>query len=808
MLHRFTEDARRAFFRAKEEAFKHGDEYISTEHILLGVIAEESNTASKIFRRMNIDINDLRNETLSHMVSGGGSPASDDIKLTPRAKRVIDLAYDEARRMGSDTIGTEFLPIALLREGEGLAAVVMKKFEITLDALREEAGKAGAERKELAPPAFEHAKRRTALEEFGTDYTYLAAKESLDPCIGRFGEIEDAVRVLCRRTKNNVCLVGEPGVGKTAIVEGLAQRIVAEDVPDKLLGTRLIALDLPAMIAGTRFRGEFEERMKAVIDELKQRKGEVILFIDELHTIIGAGAAEGSVDAANMLKPALSRGEIRCIGATTAEEYSKYIEKDAALNRRFRAIRVEQPTIDETIEILRGLAPKYEEFHHVKIEPDAVNAAARLSDRYIPDRKLPDKAIDLMDEAASYVHLRGATKPAELRETRKAIRKVRDEIAACVDEFNYDKAEKLRTAEADMQRRLDEMEAEYSRRSESESNIVTKEDIAAVVSSGTGIPASRLTESERERLMSLEETVSKRVIGQDEAVRKIAKAVRRARSGIKDPRRPMGTFLFLGPTGVGKTELAKALAAELFESENALVRIDMSEYMEKFSVSRLIGAPPGYVGYDEGGTLTEAVRRHPYSVILLDEIEKAHPDVYDLLLQISEDGRLTDSRGRIADFKNALIIMTGNVGATKIKQGAKIGFASDAFTERDMSARITEETKRIFKPEFLNRIDETVIFNRLTPEDIKKIAGLMVEDIAARLRERNITLEVTDKLLEHAAEAGFDPEFGARPLRRKLRELIEDPLSDALLEGKFRPGDIVYATVRGGKVAFKEPVRV
>ncbi|HEV2473932.1 MAG TPA: ATP-dependent Clp protease ATP-binding subunit, partial [Chthonomonadales bacterium] len=672
MWQRFTERARRVVFFAQEEAGRLGENYVSTEHLLLGLVRENDSVAARILDRMGVSLGRIRSE-IERQVTRGDGRLGQDMQLTPRAKRVIDLAYDEARQLSNNYIGTEHLLLGLIREGEGLAGRVLAKLGVELERTRREVMALQDNDSGMPTNQKQSGRSRTpTLDEFGRDLTDLARNEKLDPVVGRHTEIERVIQILSRRTKNNPVLLGEPGVGKTAIAEGLAQRIVAADTPETLKDKRIVSLDLAGLVAGTKYRGEFEERMKRVMEEVRKAAGDVVLFIDELHTLVGAGAAEGAIDASNIMKPALARGELQCIGATTLDEFRKYIERDAALQRRFQPVKVSEPTTEESVEILKGLRERYEAHHHVKITDDALVAASQLADRYITDRFLPDKAIDLIDEAASRVRLQYALPPADLRQAKAKLAEVKKEINALVTNNKYSDENNLQEREAQLNERIANLELDWNSKRESMPRIVTEDEVANIVQSWTGIPVSRLIEAETQKLLRMEEELHKRIIGQHEPIVAVSKAVRRARSGMKDPKRPMGTFLFLGPTGVGKTELARALAAFLFESENNLIRIDMSEYMERFAVSRLVGAPPGYVGYDEGGQLTEAVRRNPYSVVLLDEIEKAHPEVYNILLQIAEDGRLTDSQGRIVDFKNTVIIMTSNLGARSINPDERV----------------------------------------------------------------------------------------------------------------------------------------
>jgi len=807
MWQRFTERARRVIFYAQEEAGRLGENYVSTEHLLLGLVRESDSVAARILERMGVSLTRVRNE-IERQVSRGEGRLGQETQLTPRAKRVIDLAYDEARQLNNNYIGTEHLLLGLIREGEGLAGRVLAKLGVDLDRVRREV--MALQSSDSGSPAPRQRSRTPTLDEFGRDLTELARQDRLDPVIGRHTEIERVIQILSRRTKNNPVLIGEPGVGKTAIAEGLAQRIVSGDIPEVLKDRRIVALDLAGLVAGTKYRGEFEERMKRVLEEVRKAQGEVILFIDELHTVVGAGAAEGAIDASNIMKPALARGELQCIGATTLDEYRKYIERDAALERRFQPVQVREPSVEEAIEILRGLRERYEAHHRVKIEDDAIIAAVRLADRYITDRYLPDKAIDLIDEAASRVRLQYTLPPRDLRQVKQQLAQIEKELEHAHKSGEYSRVQQLRAQRSALQNRAADLEQEWNLKRQEMRTVVTEDEVAHIVQSWTGIPVSRLMEAETVKLLKMEEELHKRIIGQHEAVVAVSKAIRRARSGMKDPKRPIGTFIFLGPTGVGKTELARVLAAFLFDNENNLIRIDMSEYMERFAVSRLVGAPPGYVGYEEGGQLTEAVRRQPYSVVLLDEIEKAHPEVFNILLQIIEDGRLTDSQGRVVDFKNTVIIMTSNVGARSIQGEPSMGFLSSARpkeeTEREyesMKGRIMDELKRTFRPEFLNRVDEIVVFHALTFNEILQIVDLMVGRVAQQARAQGIELEVSQEVREMLAREGFDPQFGARPLRRAVQRLIEDPLAEEILLGRFSEGDTVLASLdEDGRLVF------
>jgi ATP-dependent Clp protease ATP-binding subunit ClpC len=801
---KFSERARRVLTLAQEEAEHLNHNYIDTEHILLGLVREEEGVAAKVLTNLGAGLSKVR-AAVEFIVGQGKKPTTGETGLTPRAKRVIELAIDEARHLGHNYIGTEHLLLGLLREVGGVAAAVLDNFGITLERARTEITHILSEG--VPRSRFSRTTSRTpALDQLGIDLTAAARAGKLDPVIGRVKEIERVIQILSRRTKNNPALIGEPGVGKTAIVEGLAHRIVAGDVPETLEGKRLVTLDMGALVAGTKYRGEFEERLKKVIDEIKT-SGNCILFIDEFHTMVGAGAAEGAVDAANLLKPSLARGELQCIGATTLDDYRKHVERDAALERRFQPILVEEPPIEQTLEILRGVKERYEEHHHLTISDEALNSAATLAARYIPDRFLPDKAIDLIDEAASRVRIKHYTKPLslkKLKEIEENYRKDKDEALAAQQ---YEQAAELRQRELQIQGKIKKEEEEWQAEQEQEKVEVIAEDIAEVVSMWTGIPVVQLASEETSRLLLMEEAIHKRIVGQDEAINAIAKAVRRARAGLKDPRHPIGNFVFLGPTGVGKTELVRALAEFMFGSEDTLIRLDMSEFMEKHTVARLVGAPPGYIGYEEGGQLTEAVRRKSYCVILLDEIEKAHPDVFNILLQIFDDGHLTDAKGRRVDFRNGIIVMTSNIGAELIRKGSTIGFASradEAKTQQldyeKMKEKLLGELKKTFRPEFLNRIDGVVVFHSLTKEHIRKIVDLMLSTVAKQLEEKGVKLEVTDAAKDFLGEKGYDEVFGARPLRRVIQNMVEDKLSEDLLRGKFQEGDTAVVDVKEGEI--------
>ncbi|MFC1981167.1 ATP-dependent Clp protease ATP-binding subunit [Chloroflexota bacterium] len=801
---KFSERARRVLTVAQEEARSLNHSYIGTEHILLGLVREEEGVAAKVLTNLGIGLGKVRS-AVEFIIGRGEKPSTGETGLTPRAKKVIELAIDEARQLGHNYIGTEHLLLGLLREGEGVAFSVLDSFGITLERTRAEAAQIltqGTSKARLARTA----SRTPALDQLGIDLTAAARAGKLDPVIGRHTEIDRVIQILSRRTKNNPALIGEPGVGKTAIVEGLAHRIVAGDVPETLEEKRLITLDMGALVAGTKYRGEFEERLKKIIDEIKTA-GSCVLFIDEFHTMVGAGAAEGAVDAANILKPSLARGELQCIGATTLDDYRKYVERDAALERRFQPVLVEEPSVEETLGILRGVKERYEEHHHLLISDEALNSAATLASRYIPDRFLPDKAIDLIDEAASKVRIKHRTMPITLKEAKQLLDGVRKDKDTALASQQYDYAAELRERELQIEKKIKELDEEWRSEQEQDKPVVGAENIAEVVSMWTGVPVVQLGEDETSHLLGMEEALHQRIIGQDEAINTIAKAIRRARAGLKDPRHPIGNFIFLGPTGVGKTELVRALSEFMFGSEDALIRIDMSEFMEKFAVSRLVGAPPGYVGYEEGGQLTEAVRRKSYSCILLDEIEKAHPEVFNLLLQIFDDGHLTDAKGRRVDFRNSIIIMTSNIGAELIRKGTNIGFTSrsdEAKTREQSYERMKEnllgELKKAFRPEFLNRVDSVVVFHSLTKEQIRKIVDLMLVTVSQQLSEKNIKLEVTEVAKDFLGEKGYDEVFGARPLRRVIQDMIEDKLSEDLLRGKFQSGETIVVDLEGEEI--------
>ncbi|KOO40839.1 ATP-dependent protease ATP-binding subunit ClpC [Priestia koreensis] len=796
MFGRFTERAQKVLALAQEEALRLGHNNIGTEHILLGIVREGEGIAAKALLALGLGADKIQKEVEN--LIGRGQEVTQTIHYTPRAKKVIELSMDEARKLGHSYVGTEHILLGLIREGEGVAARVLNNLGVSLNKARQQVLQLLGSNEATSSNqggSSSHANTPT-LDSLARDLTAIAREGSLDPVIGRSKEIQRVIEVLSRRTKNNPVLIGEPGVGKTAIAEGLAQQIVNNEVPEILRDKRVMTLDMGTVVAGTKYRGEFEDRLKKVMDEIRQA-GNIILFIDELHTLIGAGGAEGAIDASNILKPSLARGELQCIGATTLDEYRKYIEKDAALERRFQPIQVDEPTADESIQILQGLRDRYEAHHRVSITDEAIEQAVKLSDRYISDRFLPDKAIDLIDEAGSKVRLRSFTTPPNLKELEQKLESVRKEKDAAVQSQEFEKAASLRDSEQRLREELEETKKIWKEKQGKENSEVTVEDIAMVVSSWTGIPVSKLAQAETEKLLNMEEILHSRVIGQEEAVKAIAKAVRRARAGLKDPKRPIGSFIFLGPTGVGKTELARALAESMFGDEDAMIRIDMSEYMEKHSTSRLVGSPPGYVGYDEGGQLTEKVRRKPYSVVLLDEIEKAHPDVFNILLQVLEDGRLTDSKGRTVDFRNTILIMTSNVGASTLKRNKYLGFAvqDESQDYKEMKDKVMGELKNAFRPEFLNRIDEIIVFHSLEKQHIARIVTLMANQLTNRLKEQEIDLVLTQKAIEKIAEEGFDPEYGARPLRRAIQKHIEDRLSEELLKGTVKKGQKVTLDV-------------
>ena len=802
---KFSERARRVLSLAQEEAQRFNHNYIGTEHILLGLVRETEGVAARVLSGLGVDLSKVRS-AVEFIIGRGEKPTQGEIGLTPRAKKVVELAVDEARRMNHTYIGTEHLLIGLLREGEGVAAGVLESLGVSLEKVRAETHRILSNSSPSGSQGTRSTSRTPTLDQLGIDLTVAARADKLDPVIGREKELERVVQILSRRTKNNPVLVGEPGVGKTAIVEAMAQRIGSGDVPETLQGKRLVTLDMGALVAGTKYRGEFEERLKKVIEEIKS-SGNCVLFIDEIHTIVGAGAAEGAVDASNILKPSLARGEIQCIGATTLDDYRKYVERDPALERRLQPVRVEEPSTDETMAILAGVKSRYEDHHNVDITDGAVKAATNLASRFLPDRFLPDKAIDLLDEAGSRVRLRGSTTPPSVKEAQQGLEQVRKEKDEAIASQQYEVAAELRDKELHLNQNLDELEKEWHEGRLKERAQVMEEDIAEVVSMWTGIPITRLAEEETERLLKMEEELHKRIIGQDEAIVNISKAVRRARAGLKDPRHPIGVFLFLGPTGVGKTELVRALAEFMFGDEDNMIRLDMSEFQERHTVARLIGAPPGYVGYDEGGQLTEGVRRKNYCAILLDEIEKAHPEVFNILLQIFDAGQLTDARGRRVEFRNSIIVMTSNLGSDLIKRDMTMGFAvkaDQAQTENQsyerMKDKVMDEVKRFFRPEFLNRLDATIVFHQLARDEILSIVDLMMAMVRKELEEKEIGLEMTDAARGYLGEKGFDPVLGARPLRRLIQNEVEDILSDELLGGKIKAGGLALIDLEDGKI--------
>jgi len=808
---KFSERARRVLSLAQEEATRFNHNYIGTEHILLGLVRETEGIAAKVLANLSVELPKIRS-AIEFVIGRGERPPPGEIGLTPRAKKVIELAVDEARQLRHHYIGTEHMLIGLMREGEGVAAGVLESLGVSLDKVRAETNSLLSQSaKRSTSPKTRRSSRTPLLDELGSDLTSLAKQAKLDPVVGRGNEINRVIQILSRRTKNNPVLIGDPGVGKTAIVEKLAQLVNEGEVPNTLLNKRVVTLDMGALVAGTKYRGEFEERLKKVINELRSA-ADCILFIDEMHTMVGAGAAEGAVDAANILKPALARGELQVIGATTQEDYRKYVERDAALERRFQPVTVEPPDVIQTVDILRGVKSLYEEHHGIAIAEEAIEAAAHLADRYIPDRQLPDKAIDLIDEAASRVRIRTSTVPKPMREAGKTLEQVRKSKDEAISAQDYEKAADLRDKELQQSTALEALEHEWKENQTKDLEQVTVDDIATVVNMWTGIPVTRLELEEKERLLKMEDALHLKVVGQDEAIRAVSKAVRRARSGFKDPKRPIGAFLFLGPTGVGKTHVVKKLAEFMFGSEDSMIRLDMSEFMERHSVARLVGAPPGYIGFDEGGQLTEAVRRRSYAAILLDEIEKAHPDVFNILLQIFEDGHLTDSKGRKIDLKNTIVIMTSNIGSDLIRNDNYLGFANanegDVNSQRDyerMRDKVMDEVQRYFRPEFLNRIDGSVVFHALDQNHIMEIVDLMLNEVQARVLEQGLVLQVTDRAREHLSQAGFDPKMGARPLRRLIQDEVEDRLSEDMLRGKFSAGDVVEIDFDNGDISVTVP---
>ncbi|MDF0668848.1 MAG: ATP-dependent Clp protease ATP-binding subunit [Nitrospira sp.] len=801
MFERFTDKGRKIIILAREEAERHQNDYLGTEHLVLAILRESDGIALMILKKMGLSTEQIRLEIERNLPGGGTTMTFGEIPFSPRVKKVIEYGVEEARLLGHNHIGSEHLLLGLLREEEGIGGKILRSLganlltarQLTVTFLRKSAPRE-RDRKSNTP----------ALDEFGRDLTQLAQEGQLDPVIGRADEIERVLQILSRRSKNNPVLIGESGVGKTAIVEGLAQRIVQSEVPDNLLSRRVIALDLGSLVAGTKYRGQFEERLKVVMKEIVQA-GNIIIFIDELHTLVGAGAAEGSIDASNMLKPALSRGEIQCIGATTLDEYRKHIEKDGALKRRFQPIHVQPPNLDETVRIIQGLRDRYEEHHGVEITEDAIIEAVKLSDRYITDRFLPDKAIDLIDETGSRAKLQTYALPSELKAMEQELKKVSREKELSISMQNFEEAVRHREEEERLRKLLDESKREWKKNQEKSKPVIGKEDVAYVVSKMTGIPLFKLEEEESNKLLRMEEFLHKRVVGQNEAISAVARAIRRSRAGLKEARKPIGSFIFLGPTGVGKTELARTLAEFLFNSEDALIRVDMSEYQEKFTSSRLFGAPPGYVGYEEGGQLTEKVRRRPYSVVLFDEIEKAHPDVFNVLLQVLDDGVLTDSLGRKVDFKNTVVIMTSNIGTKLIQKGVSLGFQS---TESEAARRKKEEVlgelRKSFSPEFLNRIDEIVIFHQLEKEQLYSILDILLRELNLRLMEKGIEIEVDDEVKQWLIKEGYEPLYGARPMRRAIQRAIGDPLSDELIRGRFKESHKVKVVLRDGAPTFIE----
>ena len=803
MHDKFTERVRKVMYLAREEAARLQHDYIGTEHLLLGVIREGEGIAATVLNNLGLDLDAIRQAVESMVAATGGTLTIGEIPFTPRAKRVLELSVDEARQLGHNYVGTEHLLLGLIREGEGVAARVLLELGVDRKKVREETLKLLGGTPSVAQPEREGKVETPALNQFGRDLTALARESKLDPIIGRESEIERVIQVLSRRKKNNPILIGEPGVGKTAIAEGLAERIVENKVPETLKDKRIVTLDLAAVVAGTKYRGQFEERLKAVMNEIRESK-DTIIFIDELHTIVGAGGAEGAIDASNMLKPALARGELQCIGATTLDEFRKYIEKDGALERRFQPIMVDPPSVDETIQIIMGLRDKYEAHHGAKYTDDSITTAVKLADRYINDRFLPDKAIDVIDEAGACARLSISAIPTEVRELEKQVEEVAKEKEAAIQQQEFEKAARIRDREKEFRAKLRELKKNWTDIKHETQATVDADLIGTVIARMTGIPIARIEEKESEKLLRMEEEIRRSIVGQDEAVAAVSRAIRRNRAGLRDPRRPIGSFIFLGPTGVGKTELARVLARFLFDDPDALIRIDMSEYMEKFSVSRLIGAPPGYVGHEEGGQLTEKVRRKPYSVVLLDEIEKAHPDVFNILLQVLDDGQLTDSLRRKVDFKNTVLIMTSNLGARQIKGGRSLGFSErdDESEYGGMKRTILDELKKSFNPEFLNRIDEAIVFHALDRPQMAEITHILLLQVADRLKQNGIRVTLDDSVVELLIEKGFDATLGARPLKRSIQKLIEDPLSEHVLRGQLKDGSEVVVSRQGDELAF------
>jgi ATP-dependent Clp protease ATP-binding subunit ClpC len=811
-MNNFTPRAQQVLALARKEADRFNHNYVGTEHLLLGLIKLGQGVAVNVLQKMGLDLETVRMEVEKQVGSGPETKMVGNIPYTPRVKKVLALAGKEAKALNHSYVGTEHILLGLLREGEGVAARVLKSLEVDIERTRNEILKEldpnftppESEQESGEPSSGKKDVKTPALRAFGRDLTDLAKKNELDPVIGRRNEIERVIQVLCRRTKNNPVLLGEAGVGKTAIAEGLAQEIANGNVPELLRDKKVVTLDLALMVAGTKYRGQFEERIKAVMDEIRRSKN-VILFIDELHTIVGAGSAEGAMDASNIIKPALSRGELQCIGATTLNEYRKYIEKDAALERRFQTVKVDAPTVEEAIQILKGLRPKYEQHHKAKLTDEALETAVKLSDRYITGRFLPDKAIDVMDEAGARARINAMTRPPDVKEIEREIEEIRVEKEAAIKAQDFEKAASLRDREKQTKEKLDSILTRWREEREEKEVLVTADDMMHIISKVTGVPLQRMEQKETQKLLAMEGDLKQRVIGQDEAVTAISKALRRSRADLKDPKRPIGSFVFLGPTGVGKTFLARTLAEFMFGDSDALIQIDMSEYMEKFTASRLIGSPPGYVGYEEGGQLSEAVRRRPYSVVLFDEIEKAHPDVMHLLLQILEDGKVTDSLGRKIDFRNTIIIMTSNVGADLIRRQTTMGFGAPKDTQDydSMREKILEETKRVFKPEFLNRLDEIIVFHSLTKPDLLQIVDLEVNKVKRRLKLKDIEIVLDEPAHEFVINKGYDPTYGARPMRRAVERYLEDPLAEELLKGTVKAGDVVEVTVDGDKLAFR-----
>ena len=814
MFERFTEKAIKVIMLAQEEARRLGHNFVGTEQVLLGLIGEGTGVAAKTLKTMGVTLKDARAEVEKIIGRGSGFVAV-EIPFTPRAKRVLELSWDEARQLGHNYIGTEHLLLGLIREGEGVAARVLENLGVDLNKIRSNVIKMLGETKTATTAGVSSSssssssggKTKTpSLDEYGTNITQAAQEQRLDPVVGREKEIERVIQILARRTKNNPVLISEPGVGKTAVAQGLALKIVNGDLPEILENKRIVQLDMGLLVAGTKYRGEFEERIKKIIDEISTA-GDVILIIDEMHTLIGAGAAEGAIDAANILKPVLSRGEMQVIGATTLDEYRKHVEKDPALERRFQPVYIDQPSVDDTIQIIQGLKSKYEDHHRLNISDEAIVASAKLADKYITDRFLPDKAIDIIDEASSKVRLSASVLPPEGKELEKELKAIIKNKEDAIRNQQFEEASSLRDEEAELKEKIREMSQGWKEEQEANKATVTAEDVAEVVATMTGIPVTKLTEGEGERLLKLEDTLHNRVIGQHEAIVSISKAIRRARVGLKSPNRPVGSFIFSGPTGVGKTELAKALSESVFGSEDSMIRVDMSEFMEKHSTSKLIGSPPGYVGYDEGGNLTETVRKKPYSVILFDEIEKAHPDVFNLMLQILDDGRLTDSRGRLINFKNTIIIMTSNVGASLIQNASSLGFAVADDEKKDkyekLKDTVNEEMKKAFRPEFLNRIDDIIVFAHLQKDEVRQIADIMLKDLFKRLEEQQINIQVSDEVKDYLAKEGYSENYGARPLRRLIQKKIEDPIAEEILTGQYGAGDTLELNFVDEKISFE-----